>query len=152
MVIVHKRYTLAFMNEMNDMPPVPCLNCNKIVPQISGKREKKFCNNTCRSSHWQKERTKERNALKAAETGNIPAKKQVPETLKPVEVLAPSANGQVPKGYNFGDDKFLDISKYTAFRTQDKPLNRGEAATWLKAKAEADAKIKAAWKDQRAKE
>jgi hypothetical protein len=32
-----------------------CLDCKKEVPQTKGKREKKFCNSTCRSNYWQKQ-------------------------------------------------------------------------------------------------
>lgn len=35
-----------------------CLNCNKELEQIKGKRERKFCNSTCRSNFWQKENRK----------------------------------------------------------------------------------------------
>lgn len=29
-----------------------CLQCNKWVPQIEGKKKREFCNNTCRSNYW----------------------------------------------------------------------------------------------------
>jgi hypothetical protein len=35
-----------------------CLNCNKALPQTEGKRAKQFCNSTCRSNYWQKEKRK----------------------------------------------------------------------------------------------
>ena len=31
-----------------------CLNCGKELQQTPGKRIKKFCDNTCRSSYWNK--------------------------------------------------------------------------------------------------
>ena len=31
-----------------------CLNCNSELIQIKGKREKIFCDSTCRSNYWQK--------------------------------------------------------------------------------------------------
>lgn len=31
-----------------------CLECEKGLSQIEGKREKQFCNSTCRSNYWQK--------------------------------------------------------------------------------------------------
>lgn len=37
---------------------MPCLNCNKEIIQIPKKREKMFCNSTCRSNFWQKEKRK----------------------------------------------------------------------------------------------
>ncbi len=36
-----------------------CLNCKKELEQIPQKRPKKFCNSTCRSNYWQKEKRKE---------------------------------------------------------------------------------------------
>jgi hypothetical protein len=36
------------------MEKKPCLNCGKELKQEKGKREKKFCNSTCRSAYWQK--------------------------------------------------------------------------------------------------
>lgn len=31
-----------------------CLNCNKILDQMEGKKTKVFCNSTCRSNYWQR--------------------------------------------------------------------------------------------------
>jgi len=36
-----------------------CLNCNKEVKQSEGKRERKYCNDTCKQIHWQKTHKKE---------------------------------------------------------------------------------------------
>lgn len=33
-----------------------CLNCDKELVQMPGKRAKQFCNSTCRSNYWQKEK------------------------------------------------------------------------------------------------
>lgn len=35
-----------------------CPNCQKAVKQTPGKREKVFCNSTCRSNYWAKEKRK----------------------------------------------------------------------------------------------
>jgi len=35
-----------------------CLNCNTELIQIPKKREKQFCNSTCRSNYWQKAKRK----------------------------------------------------------------------------------------------
>jgi endogenous inhibitor of DNA gyrase (YacG/DUF329 family) len=32
-----------------------CPNCDKELEQIEGKRQKQFCNSTCRSNFWQKQ-------------------------------------------------------------------------------------------------
>jgi endogenous inhibitor of DNA gyrase (YacG/DUF329 family) len=44
------------MNEINDI--INCPNCGKEVEQTDGKREKRFCDVTCRSNFWQKEQRK----------------------------------------------------------------------------------------------
>ncbi len=31
-----------------------CLNCDKELVNLMGKRQKQFCNSTCRSNYWQK--------------------------------------------------------------------------------------------------
>jgi len=36
-----------------------CLNCNKEVIQKEGKRERKYCNNTCKNQYWLKTHKKE---------------------------------------------------------------------------------------------
>jgi hypothetical protein len=35
-----------------------CLNCASILEQIPHKRKKQFCNSTCRSNYWQKQKRK----------------------------------------------------------------------------------------------
>ena len=61
----------------------------------------------------------------------IKTDQDAPEIFKPV--------------FDFGDDKFLMLEKYTKYPLKDKPQNKFEAVTWLKEKADSDAKIKAAW-------
>lgn len=57
---------------------------------------------------------------------------------------------QIPisSSFDFGDDKFLIIEKYTKYPLKDKPQNKFGAITWLKEKAAADAEIKAAWEQR----
>lgn len=45
-----------------------CLNCQKELLQTVGKRTKQFCNTSCRSGYWQKEKAKERAIEKKATT------------------------------------------------------------------------------------
>jgi len=33
---------------------IKCLECNELLTQVQGKREKQFCSSTCRSNYWQK--------------------------------------------------------------------------------------------------
>lgn len=50
-----------------------CTECNKEIPQTVGKRAKIFCNSTCRSNHWQKEKRKQNSA-------GVKEEKPVPST------------------------------------------------------------------------
>lgn len=38
------------------MEEINCRNCEKPVPQTPGKKTKEFCNVSCRSSYWQKQK------------------------------------------------------------------------------------------------
>lgn len=40
-----------------------CLNCGEPLKQVKGKREKKFCDSTCRSNYWQKEKRRSEKLL-----------------------------------------------------------------------------------------
>jgi hypothetical protein len=57
-----------------------CLNCNEPLEQTPGKKEKQFCNVSCRSSYWQKQKRAETKAQSFQETV-VEAKKTV--TLPP---------------------------------------------------------------------
>lgn len=69
-----------------------CLNCNKDLKQIPGKRQKSFCNSTCRSNYWQKA-----NRLKSNSKAVKPEPKQVEENKiqEPVQVLK-NTNDRLP--------------------------------------------------------
>lgn len=62
-----------------------CLNCGDKILQTSGKREKLFCDSTCRSNYWQKTKRLE-DAGKSAEeiVKIISGKKEKSETKKPI--------------------------------------------------------------------
>lgn len=63
-----------------------CLYCGKLVPQIEGKRERKFCDAKCRLRQWQKDQTELRKKVK--ELGLMPAtQKPTAVDSKPVEEL-----------------------------------------------------------------
>lgn len=47
--------------------------------------------------------------------------------------------------YNFKEDKYLMIEKYTKYPTKNTPVNKFEKVKWLKEKREADNQIKLAW-------
>lgn len=56
-----------------------CKHCKKDLEHLPGKRKKEFCNDTCRSNFWQKERRKKNNAVKLAK------EKKEPEPVVPPE-------------------------------------------------------------------
>lgn len=60
-----------------------CPNCGNIVPQTVGKRKKDFCNTTCRSNFWQKQKR-----INAREEIKIEREK-TPHTLMPEKRIAP---------------------------------------------------------------
>jgi len=47
--------------------------------------------------------------------------------------------------YDFGNEKYLVLEKYTKFPLKNKPTNSLEQVKWLKEKKEADNQIKLAW-------
>jgi hypothetical protein len=57
-----------------------CLNCKKDLVQTAGKREKIFCNSTCRSNYWQKTQTLERQGKSVDTVAKIMTTR--PETVK----------------------------------------------------------------------
>lgn len=56
-----------------------CKHCKKDLEHLPGKRKKEFCNYTCRSNFWQKERRKKNNAVK------LEKEKKEPEPVVPHE-------------------------------------------------------------------
>mgnify|MGYP003452606692 CR=1 FL=1 len=51
--------------------------------------------------------------------------------------------------YNFGDEEWLSVEKYTKYPSKDKPHGRAEIYQWSLMKADADEKLKAAWEDHK---
>lgn len=58
-----------------------CLNCDTPLEQIKGKREKQFCNSTCRSNYWQKAKRKQEK--------DAPPDKRIKDLTKPSNVVIP---------------------------------------------------------------
>lgn len=52
-----------------------CPNCKKEITQIEGKRQKVFCNSTCRSNVWQKKNREKK--TKKEPPKEIPIKQEV---------------------------------------------------------------------------
>lgn len=59
-----------------------CLNCDKELIQTDGKRDKKFCSNTCRSSYWFK-----KNKVPKVKTVSIEEWNELQNKLKKFEGL-----------------------------------------------------------------
>ena len=59
-----------------------CLNCNEPLEKTPGKKEKQFCNVSCRSSYWQKKKRAEQSAAPFQETV-VQARKTEPAPLPP---------------------------------------------------------------------
>jgi hypothetical protein len=64
-----------------------CLNCNEPLEQTPGKKEKQFCNVSCRSSYWQKK--------KRAEAAEVPFQERAVEQKKADPVTLPQAPRQL---------------------------------------------------------
>ncbi len=60
-----------------------CPNCGKEIEQTEGKRTKQFCNSTCRSNVWQKQKRK--------------AKENTPKTIPDKKVIIPENKTNEPK-------------------------------------------------------
>lgn len=63
-----------------------CLHCNKWIKQPEGKREKLFCNNTCRSNYWYSKNKKGKSLINQSSKIHIPPK--LPSTFEKDEPLS----------------------------------------------------------------
>lgn len=72
-----------------------CKHCKKDLEHLPGKRKKEFCNDTCRSNFWQKERRKKNNAVKLAKEKKEPepvaSAESTPKEEKQSQQVADSA-------------------------------------------------------------
>ncbi len=89
-----------------------CLNCSKELVQIEGKRAKQFCNSTCRSNYWQKEKRKEKIKSNLKKGGFTEkqiteiaqnSKKHFEEKKQIVEQKTPFMNDAIRKKLGFKD-------------------------------------------------
>lgn len=72
---------------------------------------------------------------------------KIPDEIYPITVTP--LRLKINPVFDFGDDKFLMIEKYTKYPLKDKPANKFEAATWLKEKTATDQEIKLAWEKRK---
>jgi hypothetical protein len=81
-----------------------CLSCGNALEQKDGKREKKFCNNTCRSSYWFKQ-----NKVPKVKTVPIEEWNELQNKLKKLEELKGATitdlNKQSKKVKNLTEEK-----------------------------------------------
>jgi hypothetical protein len=66
-----------------------CLNCGQPLEQTPGKKEKQFCNVSCRSSYWQKK--------KRAEAAEAPFQERAVEQKKADPVTLPPSPRQLER-------------------------------------------------------
>lgn len=87
-----------------------CKHCKKDLEHLPGKRKKEFCNDTCRSNFWQKERRRKINEAKALK------EKKEEKSSEPAEVKETAP--KVTKKPTVGDPKEGSMAfhlKYGAF-------------------------------------
>lgn len=62
-----------------------CLECQTELTQTLGKREKKFCNSTCRSNYWQKQKVLERKLTETNSKTEPENKEEIEKQTNPTE-------------------------------------------------------------------
>ena len=72
-----------------------CKHCKKDLEHLPGKRKKEFCNDTCRSNFWQKERRRKINEamdLKEKKESEpvVPSEKEEPKEEKKRKPVIPN--------------------------------------------------------------
>lgn len=92
-----------------------CKHCKKDLVHLPGKRKKEFCNDTCRSNFWQKERRRKNNAVKLAKEKKEPEPVVLPENEEPEDEVK-----EQPKPQNSP----AKVSGYLAQRQQMKNGNK----------------------------
>lgn len=105
-------YFCIFAEIINVMANKKCEECGKSVKQTPGKREKRFCDSTCRSNNFQKART-------AAK--NTPKKKMKPLVFKkPTKKVTVKEKLESKVVYTPAGKESYDAPKLTAV-TMDEP-------------------------------
>lgn len=77
-----------------------CLNCGEHISQTLGKREKQFCDSTCRSNYWQKKKRTQKLQLEVKE-----------ESKKRKNPLINAAKGRDKNGVNKDESILSDFEK-----------------------------------------
>lgn len=75
-----------------------CPNCQKVVKQTPGKREKVFCNSTCRSNFWAKEKRKENGSVNKPKAAVVVRKTDQPTSQGKLVAKLISVPSSMPKG------------------------------------------------------
>lgn len=64
-----------------------CLNCQKELQHVLGRKKKRYCNETCRSNHWYGKNKKGKTKTPVAA---VPAKKKVTPKIKVADLTQPT--------------------------------------------------------------
>jgi hypothetical protein len=149
-----------------------CLNCGKPIEQEDKtRREKKYCNDTCRAAFHQKknagkkkyvrietfEQLKEQLDKAKEENNRLKSSKETQGGNKNQKEYSDKGNKkdtpETPKN-EFGfdvNDKWFFVEKYTKHPQKDIPLNKIDAQRWLREKTYSDNEIKKAWNEWKKK-
>lgn len=156
-----------------------CLNCQKEITQKEGKRAKKFCNDICRATYWQKKnkgkepkyvlfktfKEMQEKLNKAMAEANLAGNATQNELKysdeshrKAKEIVINNFTTQQPKTnftintaeksysqYNFVNEQWLILDKYTKYPKNQKPIFWKDQKEWMKAKQNSDQEIIIAW-------
>lgn len=100
------------------------------------RRSKKFCSDRCRLYHFRETSTKP--SANKNRKANATQGSQLPEP-EIVDI----------EQFDFGDDAYLVIEKYTKFPMKERPAQRVDRYKWDMEKEAYDLKIKEAWEKRR---
>jgi len=79
--------------------PMNCLECGKEVPQTKGRRERLFCNNTCKSKYWRKNK-KSDGTVPQRGPGRPPKKNNLEHEILPGPLVMPVVENLPQKAIN----------------------------------------------------
>lgn len=130
-----------------------CLYCNEKMESKTAK--KKFCSDLHRlyynrelkrgtlsiDEHYKEEKLSKFITYKKSDESSYDEQKNELAKFDELGIFC-----STPKqNYDFKDDKYLMVEKYTSYPLKNKPTNNFEQIKWLKEKKESDNQIKFAW-------
>lgn len=137
-------------------------NCGKKLTHTEGRRPKEFCSPKCRVEFHNGKKLKgtgrgrKKGSKNKVNVVNIDGFEMDTKTVPAYDVKPQSEWGaemnavclpEIKKQplFNFRDDKFLDVEKYTKFPKKDRPTSIGERAEFDLIKKTFDNGIREAW-------